>query len=232
MTTTTASSKKSDLKVRALSALVMIIVSGGALWAGGVVFMAFTALLAIGLLWEYWGLVQKLVSTVFWRAALMLLGIIYISVACRALIELRNGDFLSGLSLAVLVIALVIAVDIGAYFSGRAIGGPKIAPRISPNKTWAGLFGGIIAATVLIALVTSQLVVKGPPFLPALLLAAPIGAGIAIVAQAGDFLESWMKRRAGVKDSGKLIPGHGGLLDRLDGHLSVLFVLGVMELLS
>ncbi len=224
--------KNSDLKTRALSALVMVIVSGGALWAGGFVFKAFTALLAIGLLWEYWGLVQKLVSTIFWRAVLMLLCITYIGVACWALIELRKGDFLSGFSMAVLVIALVIAVDIGAYFSGRTIGGPKIAPAISPNKTWAGLFGGIVAATVLIALVTSQMDVKRAPFLPALLLAAPIGAGIAIVAQAGDFLESWMKRRAGVKDSGKLIPGHGGLLDRLDGHLSVLFVLGVMELLS
>jgi phosphatidate cytidylyltransferase len=134
--------------------------------------------------------------------------------------------------MALFVIGLVIAVDIGAYFAGRSIGGPKIAPRISPNKTWAGLFGGIVAATIVIALVMSQLVAKGPAFLQALLYAAPIGAGIAVVAQAGDFLESWMKRRAGVKDSGKLIPGHGGLLDRLDGHLAVLFVLGAMELVS
>ncbi len=224
--------KNSDLKTRALSALVMIIVSGGALWAGGIIFTLFVALLAIGLVWEYWGLVQKLVSTNISRTALMLLGIIYVAIACWALVELRKGDFLSGLPIAVLVIALVIAVDIGAYFSGRAIGGPKIAPKISPNKTWAGLFGGIAAATVLIALVTSQLVVKGPPFFEALLYAAPIGAGIAVVAQAGDFLESWMKRRAGVKDSGKLIPGHGGLLDRLDGHLAVLFFMGAMELFN
>jgi phosphatidate cytidylyltransferase len=224
--------KKSDLSVRAASALVMMIVSGGALWAGGIVFTLFAALLAIGLLWEYWGLVQKLVSTAPWRAALMALGMVYIAVACWALVELRKNDFLDGLSMALFVIGLVIAVDIGAYFAGRSIGGPKIAPRISPNKTWAGLLGGIAAATIVIALVMSQLVAKGPPFLQALQLAAPIGAGIAVVAQAGDFLESWMKRRAGVKDSGKLIPGHGGLLDRLDGHLAVLFVLGAMELVS
>jgi phosphatidate cytidylyltransferase len=223
--------KNSDLKTRAISAVVMMAVSGAALWIGGPVFTVFAALLAIGLLWEYWGLVQKLVSTLPWRSALMLLGAIYIAVACWALVELRKSDFVQGLSMALMVIGLVIAVDIGAYFAGRTIGGPKIAPSISPNKTWAGLFGGILAATVMIALVTSQLVVKGPPFLQALLLAAPIGAGIAVIAQAGDFLESWMKRRAGVKDSGKLIPGHGGLLDRLDGHLAVLFVLGGMELL-
>ncbi len=222
---------KSDLKTRALSAVVMMIVSGGALWAGGIVFTVFVSLLAIGLLWEYWGLVHKLVGTHIWRAALMALGIIYIAIACWAMIELRKNNFLDGLSMALFVIGLVIAVDIGAYFAGRTIGGPKIAPRISPNKTWAGLFGGIVAATLVIALVTSQLVVKGPPFLQALWYAAPIGAGIAVIAQAGDFLESWMKRRAGVKDSGKLIPGHGGLLDRLDGHLAVLFVLGAMELL-
>lgn len=223
--------KNSDLKTRALSAVVMMAVSGGALWIGGPVFTVFAALLAIGLLWEYWGLVQKLVSTLPWRSALMMMGAIYIAVACWALVELRKSDFAQGLSMALMVIGLVIAVDIGAYFAGRTIGGPKIAPRISPNKTWAGLFGGIIAATVMIALVTSQLVVRGQPFLQALLQAAPIGAGIAVIAQAGDFLESWMKRRAGVKDSGKLIPGHGGLLDRLDGHLAVLFVLGSMELL-
>jgi phosphatidate cytidylyltransferase len=223
---------KSDLKTRALSAAVMMIVSGGALWAGGIVFTVFAALLAIGLLWEYWGLVQKLASTPISRGLLIALGMVYIAIACWALIELRKNDFLDGLSMALFVIGLVIAVDIGAYFAGRTIGGPKIAPRISPNKTWAGLFGGVIAATVIIALVMSQLVVKGPPFLGALLNAAPIGAGIAVIAQAGDFLESWMKRRAGVKDSGKLIPGHGGLLDRLDGHLAVLFALGAMELLS
>jgi phosphatidate cytidylyltransferase len=222
---------KSDLKTRAVSAAVMMIVSGGALWAGGIVFTVFVSLLAIGLLWEYWGLVQKLASTPIARGLLIALGMVYIAIACWALIELRKNDFLDGLSMALFVIGLVIAVDIGAYFAGRTIGGPKIASRISPNKTWAGLFGGVIAATVIIALVMSQLVVKGPPFLGALSNAAPIGAGIAVIAQAGDFLESWMKRRAGVKDSGKLIPGHGGLLDRLDGHLAVLFALGAMELL-
>jgi phosphatidate cytidylyltransferase len=224
--------KKSDLKVRAVSALVMMIVSGGALWAGGIVFTLFTAFLAIGLVWEYWGLVQKLVNTAPWRAVLIAIGMAYIAVACWALVGLRKNDFLDGLSFALCVIGLVIAVDIGAYFAGRTFGGPKIAPKISPNKTWAGLLGGIAAVTIVIALVMSQGVTKGPPFLQALLFAAPIGAGIAVVAQAGDFLESWMKRRAGVKDSGKLIPGHGGLLDRLDGHLAVLFVLGVMELVN
>ncbi len=112
----------------------------------------------------------------------------------------------------------VIATDIGAYFAGRSIGGPKIAPSISPSKTWAGLAGGMAGAALVLMLGRGNGMA-----------AEAIGGGamLAIVAQAGDFFESWMKRRAGVKDSGKLIPGHGGLFDRVDGLLAVVFVGGV-----
>jgi phosphatidate cytidylyltransferase len=128
----------------------------------------------------------------------------------------------------------IVAVDVGAYFAGRAIGGPKIAPRISPSKTWAGLGGGALAAG-LVAL-GIELADFGPasgtPGYDPASIAFALGAGalIAVLAQAGDFFESWMKRRAGVKDSSNLIPGHGGLFDRLDGFLAVFFVLFVIAL--
>jgi phosphatidate cytidylyltransferase len=101
------------------------------------------------------------------------------------------------------------STDIGAYFAGRAIGGPKLAPRISPNKTIAGLVGGMISAGLVGYAWTQLLSLSGALFWLAPLFAA--------AAQAGDLFESWLKRRAGVKDSGTWLPGHGGALDRLDG---------------
>lgn len=105
----------------------------------------------------------------------------------------------------------VWATDTFAYFTGRAIGGPKLAPRFSPNKTWAGLIGGMIGAA-LVGAITASWFNLGSPFWLAI-----ISTILAVVAQAGDIFESALKRRAGVKDSGKLIPGHGGVLDRVDG---------------
>jgi phosphatidate cytidylyltransferase len=138
------------------------------------------------------------------------LGAFYIGVPIMALLWVRALD--EGLLLAFWALALVWATDIGAYFAGRSIGGPKIAPSISPNKTWAGLIGGMSAALAF------GLVLQHYFALPTLLaVASPI---LAILAQAGDFFESWLKRKAGVKDSGTLLPGHGGALDRLDGVIS------------
>jgi phosphatidate cytidylyltransferase len=108
---------------------------------------------------------------------------------------------------------VIWATDIGAYFSGKAIGGPKIAPSISPNKTWAGLFGGMIAAMIVAYGVNVFLV--GAPIAPIVILG--LGAICAILAQAGDFAESAWKRQFGIKDASNLIPGHGGVMDRLDG---------------
>ncbi|MBK8629201.1 MAG: phosphatidate cytidylyltransferase [Sphingomonadales bacterium] len=129
------------------------------------------------------------------------------------------------------VMALVWATDIGAYFSGRSIGGPKIAPAISPSKTWAGLAGGMVAAILTLWLMKrldllSVTDAMGNSYF--VQISSWTGALVAILAQAGDFFESWLKRRAGAKDSGTLIPGHGGLLDRLDGLLPVLILVGLM----
>ncbi len=135
-------------------------------------------------------------------------GILYVCVPVMALLYLRGAPG-QGLLLAFWSLALVWATDIGAYFAGRAIGGPKLAPRISPSKTWAGLGGGVLAA-----LLTGFLLHRFAD-LP-IQLAAASGL-LAVAAQLGDLLESAMKRRAGVKDSGTLLPGHGGVMDRLDG---------------
>lgn len=136
-------------------------------------------------------------------------GALYICVPMLSLLYLREQAGVMGLLLAFWALGLVWATDIGAYFAGRSIGGPKLAPRISPGKTWSGLAGGVVAALAFGFLLH---VLAGLP----IRLAAASGV-LAVVAQAGDLFESWLKRRAGVKDSGTLLPGHGGLLDRLDG---------------
>lgn len=140
------------------------------------------------------------------------LGTLYVGLPIIALLWIREQP--GGLLLTSWALSLVWATDIGAYFAGRGVGGPKIAPSISPSKTWAGLVGGMIAALVVGLLLARYF---GLP--RNLALASPI---LAIAAQAGDFFESWMKRSAGVKDSGRLLPGHGGALDRLDGVVSSL----------
>lgn len=218
-----APARKSDLGVRTLSSIVMVAVAGAVLWLGGWVFTAFVVAIGIGVIWEWWGLARKIAETPLGAAAWLAVGVSYVGVAIAVLVQLRASSMRDALA----PIALVIAIDMGAYFAGRTIGGPRIAPSISPSKTWAGLFGGMVAAFVtMLALIWTQ---NGTQTPIAYQLAYPLAAALlAIIAQAGDFFESWMKRRAGVKDSGSLIPGHGGLFDRVDGLLAVLCVGGLM----
>ncbi len=136
-------------------------------------------------------------------------GLIYVGLPVFALLWLRDHPGMQGLLLAFWALAIVWATDIGAFFAGRTIGGAKIAPSISPNKTWAGLIGGSVSALLL-----GWALAHFAGLDWRLALASPL---LAVLAQVGDFFESWMKRRAGVKDSGRLLPGHGGVLDRLDG---------------
>lgn len=146
------------------------------------------------------------------------LGVIYCGLPVLSLLLIRRQE--EGIVYTFWALALVWVTDIGAYFAGRAIGGPKLAPAISPNKTWAGLAGGIVLAGLFgIAMhVAYGLALR-------LTLASPV---LAIVAQAGDLYESWLKRQAGVKDSGNLLPGHGGVLDRVDGLVPVAPVAAVL----
>ena len=222
--------RKSDLGVRVVSAVVMVAVAGTALWLGGWSFTLFVLVLALGILWEWWGLVVKITSKfgpqLIWHVG----GVFYIGIAAIVLLQARDVS----VALAVSVIMSVIVVDVGAYFVGRAVGGPKIAPRISPSKTWAGLGGGALGASSFFAVWYVLYVggMGGAPPLVFLQTSLVSGVLVALVAQAGDFFESWMKRRAGVKDSGSLIPGHGGLFDRTDGLIAVLFVFGIVPLVQ
>lgn len=233
----TGIARNPELKVRALSAVAMIALALAAVVAGGWVWIGFVVLVAGGVFWEF----TRLVSG-FARGATglvwMLGGAIYVGVAVLMLIVLRQDGWLIPL----IPVLGVAATDIGAYFAGRAIGGPKIAPAISPSKTWAGLFGGMAAAGIVLAAAAGWITFAfgsafgGAPEPDEMLRMAAAGFGfgalLALVAQAGDFFESWMKRRAGVKDSSSLIPGHGGLFDRVDGLIAVLFLLGVVHLVT
>ncbi len=220
--------KKSDLGVRVVSAVVMIAVAGTALWLGGWSWVLFVMAIALGVLWEWRTLAYAITSAPRLRAAWMLGGTAYIGIAALILLLLRH-EMYGSRAIVLVPLIVVIATDVGAYFSGRLIGGPKIVPAISPSKTWAGLGGGMVAATLALWLGTQYLLqLNWSASLPDLLILGPLAA---ILAQAGDFFESWMKRRAGVKDSGNLIPGHGGLFDRVDGLLSLLSVGGVLLML-
>ncbi len=119
----------------------------------------------------------------------------------------------AGLEIVIWLVLAVWLTDICAYFAGRAIGGPKLAPRISPNKTWAGLLGGVMAAALWSVIWGSSMQVDSVATM------ASVGAGTAIMAQLGDLGVSLLKRRFGVKDTGSLIPGHGGVMDRMDGFI-------------
>lgn len=235
----------SDLPVRLASAIVMLVLAGAALWLGGWFWTGFVALIGAGIVWEWNRLIERFGMTGLGETAWFFSGVVYIGGAALAMVIVRNGltDFFPNspirgygpLEVLLVFILPIIAVDVGAYFVGRMVGGPKIAPKISPAKTWSGLVGGALAAGLVgVAVEVSDL---GPAsVVPGFTLvnlgfAMLAGLIIAVLAQAGDFFESWMKRRAGVKDSGALIPGHGGLFDRLDGFLGVFFVLFLIAML-
>ncbi|MEA3052722.1 MAG: phosphatidate cytidylyltransferase [Sphingomonadales bacterium] len=163
------------------------------------IWIGFAAILALGL-----------VYTLISRRVALGWGFLYIALPSFALLVLSWAWF----ELVFWLMLVTWATDIFAYFAGRSIGGPKLAPRISPNKTWAGLIGGM-AGAALVGAAAAWLLGIGEPFL---WLGAPMG----LLAQLGDLYESGVKRRRGVKDSGTLLPGHGGVLDRLDGLLPVI----------
>ena len=220
--------KTADLPKRLLSAVVMLAVAAMAVCIGGAVLDAFIALVALVAFGEFALLVVRATPNLALRLIGWLLGAAYFGFAAAIL----TG---AGTFLLIMVIGITVFTDTGAYFSGRAIGGPKIAPRISPSKTWAGLVGGMAAsvAWVFIWVAAMDAPLAWPRFELGLNLsprnvggAVALGAGMAVVAQIGDFFESWLKRRAGVKDSSRLIPGHGGVFDRIDGLIPVVLVAG------
>jgi len=239
------------LRQRILSALVLGPVALAAAWFGGWAFVALIAVGGVLLGWEWsrlchggeYGKGGILLSVLAAAAAVAgklapAYGLLLIPVAIflAPLLQRKEGRsplwlafggvyiLLPVLSLVWLreqgrpvlfwVFLMVWATDIGAYAAGRTIGGPKIAPKISPNKTWAGLIGGMVSSALIGALMA--------PYISNDRIFLTLFSGIlAVLAQVGDFGESWVKRRFGVKDSSNLIPGHGGVLDRVDGLLAV-----------
>lgn len=249
MTAAQPNGRRQELATRTVVGLALVGFALAILWSGGFAFWLITTIIGIVMLGEWSNLagadaatvrrmqftlsvplaimcplaagphffalgliaaaaVFTLVST---KRRVLALGIIYTGLPVLALLLIRKQP--DGLLFAIWAMALVWMCDIGAFFVGRAFGGPRLAPMISPNKTWAGFIGGIIAAGAFGAVLH---VGWGLPM--RLTLATPL---LAVVAQAGDLYESWLKRQAGVKDSGTILPGHGGLMDRLDGLMPV-----------
>ena len=150
-------------------------------------------------------------------------GFAYAAAALLASILVRK-DLVNGFSALMFVLLVVWATDIGGYFAGRSIGGPKLWPRVSPKKTWAGALGGFVASL----LVAVGFAACGFGKLAPLLLVSAI---LSVVSALGDLFESAVKRRFGVKDSSHLIPGHGGLMDRLDGFVAAILVAWIIGFL-
>ncbi len=243
-------SRWGDLGRRALSALVLAPIALACLWIGGWPYQALIVAAGVGLAAEWAGLFGQGA----WRAAglaaamlaaaaatilgsavvalallvagcaavrsqsrpLLALGVLYVGLPMVALLWLRAQP--GGREITLFLVFVIWASDIGAFLIGRLVRGPKLAPALSPGKTWSGAVGGLVAVLLVAAAMT--------PHRYALALA--LGA----ICQAGDLLESGIKRHVGVKDSGRLIPGHGGLLDRLDGLLAAAPVAALVMLWS
>lgn len=199
----------SNLLLRTLSAAVLIAIALAAAVLGGYVFAFLVALVAVLMLVEW----RRLTNG--WGFGWSVAGFLYALLPALSLLWIRDRAD-QGLEMLLWVFIVTWATDIGAYFAGRSIGGPKLAPAISPNKTISGLAGGIVSAG-LAGFAWAQAM-----HLPPLLIW--VAPSLAVAAQAGDLFESWLKRRAGVKDSGDWLPGHGGMLDRLDGLVPVAMI--------
>ena len=207
----------SELAARTLTGIVLIAAALLAAVVGGNVFAVLVAAVATLMFYEWTRIARG------WGAAWYVSGFFYALLPALALLWVRERDA-HGLALLIWTFIVTWSTDIGAYFAGRQLGKRKLAPTISPNKTVEGLYGGIAAATVFggaWALATGLGI--------ALLALAPV---LAVAAQAGDLFESGMKRRAGVKDSGTWLPGHGGALDRLDGLVPVAVLTAASQLLG
>lgn len=153
-------------------------------------------------------------------------GVLYLGWPAVLLIWLRDVDTPSGLAWTVSAFAIAWASDIMAYLVGSLVGGPKLWPRFSPNKTWSGFIGGLAAGTVAGAALGTFLDMGIGAWW-----GAALGLAAALATMAGDLWESALKRRYGVKDAGKLIPGHGGLLDRVDGLMFAVVVVACGRLI-
>lgn len=247
-----------DLVTRTRSAVVLVALAAGAFWIGGDAVILLLSVAAALMSWEVASMygdnryaqiaiaviaAASFVSVFFFDGSVRLIFLVPLAavlwlgrfrspvlcmIAIVAIIEislaLEQFSWQFHLRWTLWLIAVVAATDIGGYFAGRFIGGPKIFPRISPKKTWSGTVGGWVLAMA----VSGVFLALGYGTATLLLLTLVVS----VASQAGDLAESSMKRRAGVKDSSNLIPGHGGLLDRFDGLLGACLAIGVMSSLG
>jgi phosphatidate cytidylyltransferase len=205
----------SELLVRTLTGAILIVAALLVSFEGGYLFAVVVAAIATAMFYEWTRVTRG------WGPLWYIGGFFYALVPALALLWVRER---SGIDLLFWAFIVTWSTDMGAYFAGRSFGRRKLAPTISPNKTVEGLLGGIVAATLLggaWALWTG---------LGTALLA--LAAVLAVAAQAGDLFESGLKRRAGVKDSGAWLPGHGGVLDRLDGLVPVAVLTAAAQLVG
>ena len=194
-----------NLLMRVLTALVLIPLAVGAAYAGGWLWAVLVTAISVGLFIEWRMIVGA--QRLGWLAV----GVIYAVAALAASVVVRL-DAAWGFAALMFVLLIVWVTDIGGYFAGRGIGGPKLWPRVSPKKTWAGALGGLVLSLG----VAAGFAAYGVGRLAPLLVLATV---LTVMSQLGDLFESAVKRRFGVKDSSHIIPGHGGLLDRLDGYV-------------
>ncbi len=243
---------RSNLALRVASSLVLAPLAIGAAYLGGIAFLGFWFLAALGVLWEWdvlvcghdrnpvlalgvLALAGACAFTVFGRPGFALmfiafgalaillaskshrvwgfLGVVYAGAMLLAPVLLRD-DAALGFATLLFLFAVVWATDIAAYFGGRAFGGPKLMPKVSPNKTWSGALCGTAAA------IAGGCAVAKLAGLGNLAAIGGLALVLSVVSQAGDLFESALKRRFAAKDAGNLLPGHGGLMDRLDGFVA------------
>jgi phosphatidate cytidylyltransferase len=250
-----------NLLTRVIAALVLAPLAIAIAYAGGWLWLGFVALAAIGLYVEWLTIVGARtprvmaagIVTLFGAAVWLGIGRIgatYVIAALGVIVAAllsphRRGwaalggcyafaaliasvavrlDQTYGFTALMFVLLIVWVTDIGGYFAGRGFGGPKLWPSVSPKKTWAGAIGGFAASlAVALGFVAFGLGKSGPLVL--------LGAVLSIASQLGDLFESAVKRRFGVKDSSHIIPGHGGLLDRLDGYVAAILVAAIFGVL-
>ena len=250
--------KWADLRTRILSAIVMIAVGAAEIWLGGTAFAALVVVLTGVMVWELATMTAPMrrrspvtlavAASAALLAALVLrtdIAALFLAVPSVALIltPRRDRRLAGGYALAIMLagyglvdlrqtggttvilwlVAVVVASDVLGYFAGRMLGGPKFWPAVSPKKTWSGTVAGWIGAAVV---GLGMVLAAGASWL-----LVPLSALVALAGQLGDIAESWVKRRAGVKDASNLIPGHGGVLDRFDaliGAVVVVLALGLV----
>jgi phosphatidate cytidylyltransferase len=209
--------QKNNLTLRILSALFIAALSVFFLSLGFPYAEAFVVFVTTGIIVEWSFMCYQASFPRGKKTLIFSVGVLYILTAVYGIFKTFALE--KGYGLFIAVVVIICMSDSGAYFTGRRLQGPKLAPSISPNKTWSGAIGGFLSAVAAGLVISHFFHFKG--------LTLGLIAMIALVAQGGDLFESWVKRRFKVKDSSQLIPGHGGLLDRLDSLLAVAILMAV-----